>query len=191
MPDDAIDPDDARSRELAPQWLTSVVVWWDDDRRPRVLAGPGADPLPAGVEVVHWLTSQDPGGTTPSPEENARLLRDLLAWAERTSAAPGTAWRWWPAVGASGTDDHAEHGIVVAGMDRPGAAALGDELRQLAIYEATDGELRIVRCRDGALTDVTPRRWPADEPAPPGVVGAERVAAWRRTIDDALAAAGP
>ena len=156
--------DDERARALTPHWLSGVVVWWDDERRVHVLAGPRADPLPGDGGAVHVLTPQDPGGVTPPPEENARLLRDLLAWAAATSADPEIAWRWWPAMGASPGDDHAEHGIVVAGMDRQAAARLGDDLRQLAIYEVTGAELRLVRCRDGAVTEVADRTWPPDAP---------------------------
>ncbi|MCB0964862.1 MAG: hypothetical protein KDA98_16420, partial [Acidimicrobiales bacterium] len=92
---------DARARDLAEQWRTSVVLWWDDQRRARVLAGPGAEPLPGGSERVHVLTSQDPQGVTPTVEENARLLRELLAAATAGAAEADARWRWWPAVGAS------------------------------------------------------------------------------------------
>lgn len=180
---------DARARELAHHWRSSVVLWWDDDRRPRVLAGPGAHPLPGGAGPVHVLTPQDPQGITPTAEENARLLRELLAAATAAVAEADAAWRWWPAMGASSSDDHAEHGIVVVGLDRRAAARWGEELDQLAIYEVTAEELRVVRCRDAAITDVTSRAWPDD--APSVDLGPARLAGWWAPLAEALPEARP
>jgi hypothetical protein len=153
--------DDAaeRTAELMDQWLDSVVVWWDHAGDAAVLAGPDAAALPGDAEVVHVLTAQDPGGERQSPERNRALLGELLRWAAGEMGPP--TQRWWPATGCSSDLDTFEQGVAVAGIDRRTAAALGRRFDQLAVYEATDDALRVITCRDAAVAQEVPRRWPA------------------------------
>lgn len=147
-----------RTAELMDQWLDSVVVWWNHAGVPAVLAGPDADALPGGAPLVHVLTAQDPGGERQTPERNRALLGELLAWAAAELGSPGQ--RWWPATGTSSDIDTFEQGLAVAGIDRPTAAAFGRRFHQLAVYEATEGALRVITCADATLAQEVPRRWP-------------------------------
>jgi hypothetical protein len=175
-----------RTDELLPSWMTSVLVCWVGGEA-RTVVGVGAAPLPpapAGGEagVLHVLTSQDPLGHEQPEDRNRELLGDLLAWAADRSRAEG--WRWWPVTGADVHSGHAEQGIGIAGMRRTAAVAAGERWRQLAIYELTPAEVRVVPSHGGTdagtVTAAGPRRWvalPAEGSAP----APEQVAAWWRT----------
>lgn len=158
---------DARTRDLAPAWMTSTVLWWDRDGRASVVAGPGAGPLPGGdAAVLHVLTAQDPWGEPQTEARNLELLGDLLVWATGTLSVP-----WWPATGSELDRSHHEQGIAVAGLGRAEAAAAGARFDQLAIYEVTDELLRVVSCPDARVEAEGARRWagPDGDPARPAV----------------------
>lgn len=179
----------ARTDELMDDWLTSVVVWWDDDGAHHVLAGPDAEPLPGGDgRPVHVLTAQDPYGERQPDDRNHDLLVGLYRWATSTTGAASTIGaasatdvdggrvRWWPATGGSAADDHAEHGVVIAGLTRTRAAELGERFHQLAIYEMSASRQIVVPCRTPDDTTATARAWPPDRTWP----GLEdRVGVWR------------
>lgn len=175
-----------RTGELLPSWMTSVLVGWVDGAA-RTVVGVGPDALPPGpdgqeVELLHVLTSQDPLGHEQPEARNRELLADLLAWAADRSAVEG--WRWWPVTGADVHSGHAEQGIGIAGMARPQAVAAGERWRQLAIYELTPEEVRVVPSHGGeeagTVTAAGPRRWGA-LPAGGAAPTPERVASWWRT----------
>lgn len=175
-----------RTDELLPSWMTSVLVGWVDGAA-RTVVGVRPEPLPPApdgreVEVLHVLTSQDPLGQEQSEARNRELLADLLAWAADRSTAEG--WRWWPVTGADVHSGHAEQGIGIAGMARPQAVAAGERWRQLAIYELTPEEVRVVPSHGGeeagTVTAAGPRRWSA-LPAQGSPPTPEQVASWWRT----------
>lgn len=190
--DDAVEPGgphphpEQRTDELLPSWMTSVLVCWVDGEG-RTVVGVGAEPLPpaphgAEVEALHVLTSQDPLGHEQPDTRNRELLGELLAWAAEGSAAEG--WRWWPVTGADVHSGHAEQGIGIGGMSRAQAVVAGERWRQLAIYELTPEEVRVVPSHGGAeagtVTAAGPRRWdglPVDGRPP----SSEQVASWWRT----------
>jgi hypothetical protein len=161
---------DERSAELLPSWMASVVVRFDPSGVAEVLAGPGAVPLTA---TVHVLTSQAPMGEDQSPEREAELLAELLA-----SLAADPPGPWQPVTGCDPISAHAELGVGIVDLDRRAAAELGQRWGQLAIYELTDEELRVVRSqppRLGEVDAVGPRRW--DGP-PFGGIAPDLLTAW-------------
>jgi hypothetical protein len=184
---------EARTSELTPSWMTSVLIVWGDDGNPAIVVGVDAGPLPLGddgaeVSVLHVVTSQDPLGVAQSPERNHALLGDLLRWAEGQRHAHG--WRWWPVTGADTFSGHAEQGIGIAGMDRAAAAVAGERWEQLAIYELTPELVRVVPTHGGpaagTVTAEGPRRW-SSTPAGARSPDEETVDAWWRTYGTAAA----
>jgi hypothetical protein len=161
---------EGRIVELTPSWMASVLVRFDLGGVAEVLAGPGAVALRA---TVHVLTSQAPMGEDQPPEREAELLAELLASVGADPPGP-----WQPVVGCDPSSGHAELGVGIVGHDRSRAAALGLRWDQLAIYELSDGELRVVRSQPPGLGEVEargPRRW--DGPAMGGI-GPDLLAAW-------------
>ena len=112
---------------------------------------------------------------------------------------------FWPAIGRSRDGSWSEPGVAVAGLDRDAACELGQRYRQLAVYELTEHEVRVVRSRaarsstrphagNGHCPRASPRggsagpfvqcqqRDDADRPAEPGrTSGAESEASERST----------
>jgi hypothetical protein len=158
--------------ELWDTWLESTVLWWDRGGWPRVAAGPWPTGIPA--EPVHAVTAWNPGGIELDDEENDRRHGELLRWAldrfgppfgGRADAADagdgsgdgevdevdqvGATAGWWPAAGAGMQPGPPELGLLIAGLGRGDAIALGARFDQLAIYEITRQRQDIVPC-DGS-----------------------------------------
>jgi hypothetical protein len=130
--------DDAVWDTYAGAYITYTV----DGRRCR-LRGPIVDSLPADPLFV--LTAWNPGGTERDRAVNdadERVLEDELR---------GAGLTWWPADGRSPDDSWSEPGVAVAGLDRDAACVLGERYRQLAVYELTGDDVRVVRCADRAV----------------------------------------
>ena len=118
----------------------------------RVWAGPRAGPL--GPAPWHVLTAANPDSAA-RPDEvnhvaNERLADVLVArgfdpLAVLGSSVDGT-WR--------------EPSLAVTGLERPVACDLGHRFGQVAIFELTQDELRVVRCPDGAVMRSRPREVP-------------------------------
>lgn len=178
-----------RTEALTPAWLDSIVVWWGADGAPRLLAGPGAEPLPGpGPGPVFVLTAQDPFGIRQPPERNHELLVALLRWVRDEGDAPdGAGFAWWPATGSALDGSHFEQGIALRGVDRARAAAVGARFDQLAIYEMTDDHQRVVPCRDPRVTESVPRVAAAGEAPVPAL---DLVATWWASYRAAFAELG-
>lgn len=56
-------------------------------------------------------------------------------------------------------DDHAEHGVAIADLDRSTAAGIGRAFHQLAIYELTEDEQIVVPCPTPDEVEATSRSW--------------------------------
>ena len=182
----ASDPD--RTTELTPSWMASIVLWWDETGAAHELAGPEAVALPGtGTAPVHVLTSQDPLGVEQPAARNRELLRELLAWVVDETAGASAGWAWWPATGMAVDSGHAEQGIALRGASRADAVALGRRYEQLGIYEVTDDDIAVVRCDDGEVSAVGPRRWAMPPDGTAERLAQERAAAWWRTYVDLLA----
>lgn len=117
-----------------------------------VWAGPEASPLDPAL--WHVLTAANPDSAA-RPDEvndaaNEQLADVLVAWGLEPldvlgSSADGT-WR--------------EPSLAVTGLERPVACELGHRFGQVAIFELTRDELRVVRCPDGAVMRSRPREVP-------------------------------
>ena len=128
-----------------------AIIECEVDGRTWCLRGPSAEPLPAGAPIF-VLTAYNPGGVDREEAENEvaeRLLEGELAAAGVT---------YWPAFGHSRDESWSEPGVAVAKFDRAGACALGDRYGQLAVYELTDDEVRVVRCEDAEVVRTAARK---------------------------------
>jgi hypothetical protein len=182
--------------ELWGVWLESTVLWWHRDGCAEVAAGPWPPWLPA--EPVHAVTAWNPGGVELPDDENDRRHGELVRWAldrfgppfgGRTDADDDPdadeddeddvdiAAGWWPAAGAGMEPGPPELGLLVAGLTRAEAIALGARFEQLAIYEITRDRQEIVPC-DGSATGGREAWWRVDRGWPGGWLSAEVVGGW-------------
>ena len=100
---------------------------------------------------LHLVTAWNPGGERPSAQTNAQnnlLLKQTLD--ELTNQI-------WPAVGSDVDSPHFEDCFAFAGVDRATAIAIGEEYRQVAIFELTE-TLQIVLSCDNT--------WAVERPIP-------------------------
>lgn len=101
--------------------------------------------------TVHVLTAAEPFGRQRPPEvdtiDNANLAHRL--WLDGHLVRRAT--------GADPTGAHIEPGILVAGLGRTEALALGRQLDQEAIFEINSQELLVLACFDDRI-DVHPRQ---------------------------------
>ena len=89
---------------------------------------------------LHLVTAWNPGGERPSAQTNAAnnlLLRQTLD--ERTNQI-------WLAVGRDSDSPHFEECFAFAGVDRATAIAIGEEYRQVAIFELTETQQIVLSC---------------------------------------------
>ena len=129
---------------------TGAVIECEVDGRTVVLRGAVADRLPAAAPVF-VLTAYNPGGIERDSEANERDEARL----ELELARRGIVC--WPADGHSPDRSWSEPGVAIAGADRATACALGDRYGQLAVFELTDDEVRLVECRTRAVVRTRPR----------------------------------
>jgi Protein of unknown function (DUF3293) len=118
-----------------------AVIDCEIDGVARSLRGPDAEGLPAAAPIF-VLTAYNPDGVE---RDDARNVADERAL-ERDLAAGGVTY--WPAIGRSRDASWAEPGVAVAGIDREQACALGGRYGQLAVFELTADDVRVVRCAD-------------------------------------------
>ena len=100
---------------------------------------------------LHLVTAWNPGGERPTDLVNAQnnlLLKQTLD--ELTNQI-------WPAVGSDVDSPHFEDCFAFAGVDRATAIAIGEEYRQVAIFELTE-TLQIVLSCDNT--------WAVERPIP-------------------------
>ena len=121
-----------------------AVIDCEIDGRTRSLRGPGAGPLPAAAPIF-VVTAYNPGGVE---RDDASNVTDELAL-ERDLVSGGVTS--WPATGRSRDASWSEPGVAAAGIDRAAACALGRRYGQLAVFELTADEVRVVRCADEQL----------------------------------------
>jgi hypothetical protein len=114
------------------------------DGRTRCLRGSNADPLPADAPIF-VMTAYNPGGEDRDDSLNEVSERAL----ERELSSDDVTF--WPAIGTSPDASWSEPGVAVAGLDRSEACAYGRLYGQLAVYELTEDQVHVVRCRDGEL----------------------------------------
>lgn len=134
-----------------PYFLDTIVIAWIGGF-PSALTDSWSRRLPGPDGPVHVIAAANPHGQTVSDEENrgrhAQLLRtvDDLAGVGRSPEAI----RWWPAVATSPDGAHTEPSVVLAGLSRADAVALGLQFEQLAVFELTDEVQGVVPCVDSA-----------------------------------------
>jgi hypothetical protein len=141
-----------RSELLRAYASTHCILERDGERSP--VAGPFPEPLPA--EPLFVVTAENPGSRRLGPDENAARNAELDA------ALRALRCLRWPAWGEAADGSWAESGFAVAGVDRDVVVSLGERFGQVAVFELTDAEQRIVGCQGderGALLAVRPRDW--------------------------------
>jgi len=89
---------------------------------------------------LHLVTAWNPGGERPSAETNAAnnlLLKQTL---------DGLTKQIWLAVGRDADSPHFEECFAFAGITRATAIAIGEEYRQVAIFELTETQQIVLSC---------------------------------------------
>jgi hypothetical protein len=129
-----------------------AVIDCEIDGRTHALRGPDAGPLPGRVATVFVLTAYNPGGVARDVARDEADERAL----ERDLVAGGVTN--WAASGRSRDASWSEPGVAVAGIDRAGGCALGRRYGQLAVFELTADEVRVVRCADEQVVRTRERR---------------------------------
>ncbi len=89
---------------------------------------------------LHLVTAWTPGGERPTDlvnSQNNLLLQETLV--EYTNQI-------WIAVGNDAESPHQEDGFAFAGVDRATAIAIGEEYRQVAIFELTETQQIVLSC---------------------------------------------
>ncbi len=89
---------------------------------------------------LHLVTAWNPGGERPTNLENSQnnlLLKETLV--KHTNQI-------WPAVGRDADSPHFEECFAFAGVDRATAIAIGEEYRQVAIFELTETQQIVLSC---------------------------------------------
>ncbi len=133
------------------------------------------EPAPAGSthgvaptrEPVHVITAFNPHGRVATETDNARSHRALV---ERLRSR-GIASH--PAAGGDRSWRHVEPGVVIIGLPRAEAVALGKDFGQDAIFEWTADALSVISCTDDSVVELGWRRIVPDDRA----AGVDR--AWR------------
>lgn len=121
-----------------------AIIECEVDGRTQCLRGPSAEPLPAAAPIF-VLTAYNPGGVDRGEAENEA---DERLFERELSAAGAT---FWPALGRSPDGSWSEPGVALANVDRARACTLGDRYGQLAVYELTDEQVRVVRSVDAEI----------------------------------------
>jgi hypothetical protein len=120
------------------------------DGQTRRLRGPDAAPLPAAAPMFVF-TAHNPAGAERDPALNEAAEHELEHELSSSSVT------FWPATGRSPDASWSEPGVAVAGLDRTEACAYGRRYGQLAVYELTADEVRVVRCVDAEIVRSRPR----------------------------------
>ena len=128
-----------------------AVIEIEIDGRTYCLRGPDAEPLPADAPIF-VLTAYNPGGVDRDDSLNEVSERAL----EHELASEGATF--WPADGRSRDGSWSEPGVAIAMFDRTRACELGDRYGQLAVYELTPDEVRVVRCDNAEIVRTGGRR---------------------------------
>jgi len=116
------------------------------------LDGPAGRVVLAGEDAVadlpmppplHVLTGWNPGAHPRSVAENKRWNQQLRERLQAAGAVTEMALGW---VGS-----WSEPSFVVSGFSTAGAVQLAREFGQVAIFELTQGELRVIDCANGQV----------------------------------------
>ena len=111
---------------------------------------------PVGRAPLHVLTAHDPGSVRLTPAENAGRNHALRAALDRLPR--------WRTVASDPTGDHAEEGVLVAGLGDASARHLGRRFGQVAVFRWTPWTWSVLACGGGSVVD---RGWRLDR-LPPG-----------------------
>ena len=122
-----------------------------------VLSGAGATPDWPFPGVVHVITGHDPAGEHLGAQANAAANRAVAV------SVMELGGRFVIGAGTAVDGSHAEESLVVWGLTRDQAVAVGRAARQDAIFELDAEEIRLVPCSDDRPVEV----W-ARTAAPPG-----------------------
>jgi hypothetical protein len=114
------------------------------DGHTRCLRGPTADALPCDAPMF-VLTAHNPHGVTREQAANDEAERAL----ERDLTLLGVPF--WSAAGRSRDASWSEPGVALGGFDRARACGFGRRYGQLAVFELTADDVRVVRCADMAV----------------------------------------
>jgi hypothetical protein len=120
-------------------------------RRRGVLAGPGAVETEPACAPMHVITAWNPGSVQRSRDANRAANAELRAVLVEQGCRPKTV------IGESPDGRWREESLLVGGLSRERAAALGALFGQTAIFELDDERLRVIRCDDGAEMRSRPR----------------------------------
>jgi hypothetical protein len=93
----------------------------------------------------HVLTGSNPGGRLHPDDENRRFNAELESM---LGAFPGTP-HW--VEGRSPDGSWSEPSVAIEGLDAAEACRLGRHFGQVAVFELTTDELRVLRCVDGEV----------------------------------------
>jgi uncharacterized protein DUF3293 len=133
------------------QWdVYAATILTVQGRRTR-LSGPGARRRLPAPGPLHILTAWNPGSVTRPVTTNRAANQQLARLLEGRSLEPV------PVVGASPDRHWREESLLVAGLRRAEAAELGERFGQVAVFELTEDELRVVRCPDAEIMRSVPR----------------------------------
>lgn len=128
-----------------------AIIECEIDGRTYRLRGPDAEPLPAPAPIF-VLTAYNPNGVDRDEALNAADERAL----DRELTAEEAIF--YCANGRSRDESWSEPGVAVARFDRARACAYGNRYGQLAVYELTANEVRVVRCDDAEIVRTASRR---------------------------------
>lgn len=121
------------------------------DGRTQCVRGPNAEALP-GAAPIFVMTAYNPGGV--DRDDSLNEVSELAL--ERELASEEVTF--WPAIGRSRDASWSEPGVALAMFDRTRACAYGSRYGQLAIYELTAEQVRVVRCDDAEVVRTADRR---------------------------------
>lgn len=152
----------ARVRALAEQaWglLERKSDWWGLYERALIstseglqLAGPVAVRAVPHDLPAHVLTAWNPGSLTQSDTVNRAANARLSGLLRGRGFVPTEV------LGSSPDGSWSEASILVSGMSRSDAAAIGAEFGQRSVFELTEDELIVVNCGNGGVVRHRPRR---------------------------------
>lgn len=116
-----------------------------------VYAGPGAVVLPVSTPAF-VITAWNPGSEDTHPKHNADDNDALAALLADMGAS------MIPVVGAAPDGSWQEDSLLVSGITRADATAIGARFGQLAVFELADDTLTVVEVAGGRALRVVPRR---------------------------------
>jgi hypothetical protein len=130
-------------------WADALIEW-ELDSGVEYIRGPGAVVLRVGVPIF-VITAYNPGGIPRDDAVNEAAQRELEVTVQRMGLLCDRA------TGRSPDGSWSEPGAAVFPISRDQACELGRRYGQLGVFELTETEMHVVRCRDGAIVRTRPR----------------------------------